>query len=134
MTNTPGGARKPVSSATPLTAEVTERDDVVIVSLTGEVDAITVDRAAAAVDDALDRTAGDGRGVILDLTGITFFASVGLNLLVRLRQEVADRQVDVRLAVSTSAVLRPLQLMGLGELFPTFPTLHDALGAPTGQG
>ena len=134
MTNTPGGARKPVSSATLLTAEVTERADVVIVGLAGEVDAITVDRAAAAVEDALDRTAGRSRAVILDLTRITFFASVGLNLLVRLRQEVADRQVDVRLAVSTTAVLRPLQLMGLGELFPTFPTLDDALGAPTGRG
>lgn len=117
--------------ATLLTAEVTERGGSVIVALAGEVDAISVDRASAAVDDALDRTAERGT-VILDLTEVTFFASVGLNLLVRLRREVDVRQVDVRLAVNTTAVLRPLQLMGLGGLFPAFPTLDEALGAPTG--
>ena len=117
-----------------LTAEVSERAGAVIVGLTGEVDVTTVSEAAAVVDSALHQTAERGRTVILDLTEVTFFASVGLSLLVRLRQEVEDRQLDVRLAVSTSAVLRPLQLMGLGALFPTFPTLDDALGAPTGLG
>ena len=133
MANSPGSKWPPDSPATLLKADVTERADAVVVGLAGEVDAVTVDKAAAAVDDALGRTAGRGGTVILDLTEVTFFASVGLNLLVRLRQEVEARQVDVRLAVSTTAVLRPLQLMGLGRLFPTFPTLDEALGAPAGQ-
>jgi anti-sigma B factor antagonist len=122
-------AQQSTSAATLLTVEVTERDEGVIVRLVGELDAITADSAAAAVDQASSRTGT----FVLDMTGIEFFASVGLNLLVRLHQKVKDHGVDVRLAVDSSAVLRPLELMGLADLFPTYRTVAAALAATTTQ-
>jgi anti-sigma B factor antagonist len=127
------GAQLPGASAAPLSTEVTERAGAVVVGLSGEVDSTTVQQAAAAVDRAVDQALARSAPVVLDLTGVTFFASVGLNLLVALNQRVQDRPLDVRLAVSAAAVLRPLQLMGLSELFPVYPTLADALAPGNGQ-
>jgi anti-anti-sigma factor len=107
-----------------LTAEVVDRADAVVVAFAGEWDMATADHAEAAVDEALDR----GRPVVvLDLAGVTFFASAGLNLLVRLHRELAGKDVAVRLAGAGRAVSRPMELMGLTELFPSYTSLDDAL-------
>ena len=134
MADTPRGAQRPGTSATLLEADVTERAAAVVVRLAGEVDATNVRDAAAVLDNGLSRALRHGASVILDLTEVTFFASVGLNLLVTLSQRVQDHQLVVRLAVNESAVLRPLQLMGLGDLFPVYSTVADALGAPATGG
>ena len=62
-----------------------------------------------------------------DLSGVRFFSSAGLTLLVQLDQERRQRSVDVRLVGDQCVVVRPLELTGLREVFPIHTTLADAL-------
>lgn len=106
-----------------LDVATTERDDVVIVSLTGELDMTTADRAALALQNATDRA----DAVVVDMTGVRFFSSAGLNLLLQLHEAVRAKQVAVHLAGDQRAVARPLELTGLGELFPMHATVDAAV-------
>jgi anti-sigma B factor antagonist len=109
----------------PLTVRTWERDGVVIVSVTGELDMSTVGQVAVASQDAVTR----GVPVVLDMTGLRFFSSAGLRLLVRLHETAS---VDVRLAGDQRVVLRPLELTGLLDLFPVHASVADAVAAALG--
>jgi anti-sigma B factor antagonist len=108
-----------------LTVTTTRRSGAVVVSLAGDLDMTTVGQAAAALRAATDQ----GVPVVLDMTEVRFFSSAGLNLLLQLHEDVRDRQLDVRVAGDQRAVIRPLELTGLTELFPIHPSLSDALAA-----
>jgi anti-sigma B factor antagonist len=108
-----------------LAVDTTEREGAIVVGLVGELDMTTVDLAAQAVDDAIAR----GSFVIVDMTGLRFFSSAGLNLLLQLHREMGEKQLDVRLAGDQRAVARPLELTGLTDLFPIHKTVSDALAA-----
>lgn len=108
-----------------LTVAITRRDEVVVVSLTGELDMTTVDQATTALTAAVDTAAP----VILDMTGLRFFSSAGLNLLLQLHESARERQLDVRVAGDQRAVIRPLELTGLTDLFPIYPSVNAALAA-----
>lgn len=108
-----------------LTTQTTEHGGAVVVSMAGELDMMTVDKAAVAVKDATAR----GGTVILDMTGLRFFSSAGLTLLLQLHEAVQDSQVDVHLAGGQRVVLRPLELTGLTELFPIHESITEALAA-----
>lgn len=110
-----------------LTVASTWSDGVIVVSLSGELDMSTVDRAATALKEA---TTTDSP-VVLDLTGLRFFSSAGLNLLLQLREDAQERQLDVRLAGNQRVVARPLELTGLTELFPIYPSVAEAVAART---
>ena len=108
-----------------LTADVDERDGIVVVSIMGELDIATVDRAATALDDAVGR----GKPVAVDMSGLTFFSSAGLTLLARLDDQRQRAPLDVRLVADQRTVMLPLRLTGLRDLFPVHPTLAEALAA-----
>jgi anti-sigma B factor antagonist len=110
--------------STPLTVRTEDRDGVVIVSLTGELDMATENQAAVALRDATAR----GVPVVLDMTGLRFFSSAGLRLLVRLHDGAS---VDVRLAGDQRVVRRPLELTGLLDLFPMYASVAEAMAATT---
>jgi anti-anti-sigma factor len=112
------------TTSTPLTVRTQDRDGVVIVSLTGELDTATVNQAAVALQDATAR----GVPVVLDMTGLRFFSSAGLRLLVRLHDGAS---VDVRLAGDQRVVRRPLELTGLLDLFPIHASVAEAVAATT---
>lgn len=109
-------------TSAPLAVLTWERDGVVIVSVTGELDMSTVDQVAVALQDATTR----GVPVVLDMTGLRFFSSAGLRLLVRLHEGAS---VDVRLAGDQRVVLRPLELTGLLDLFPVHASVAEAVAA-----
>lgn len=108
-----------------LTVHVVERDGVLVVSVGGELDMATVQQAIPVLDDAVTR----GRPIVIDLTGLTFFASTGLAMLARLDEQRRNEPVDVRLVAAQRAVVLPLRLTGLHNLFPLYTTLDDALTA-----
>ena len=108
-----------------LVVRTTERDGAIVVGLVGELDMTTVDLAAKALDDAIAR----GTFVVLDMTGLRFFSSAGLNLLLQLHREMGEKRLDVRVAGDQRAVARPLELTGLTDLFPIHRSVSDALAA-----
>jgi len=108
-----------------LTADITERDGVVIVNIAGELDMATV----RTVDPLLDDAVGRGRPVVVDMTGLTFFSSTGLTVLARLDEHRRLAALDLRLVADQRAVILPLQLTGLEHLFPVHATMDDALAS-----
>jgi anti-sigma B factor antagonist len=109
-----------------LTVTSSRQDGAVVVGLTGELDMMTVEPARTALREAIEVGAPV---VVLDLTGLQFFASAGLNLLLQLHDGARERQLDVRVAGDHRIVTRPMELTGLTELFPVYPSVAVALAA-----
>jgi anti-sigma B factor antagonist len=100
-----------------------EPDEVVVLAASGEVDLLTVRRLRESIERAL---AEAPRLLVVDLTGVSFFGSSGLAVLVEFRQ-VAGSRTELRV-VATGPSLRALQVTGLSDVFAVHPTLEDALG------
>jgi anti-anti-sigma factor len=95
-----------------LRVEVEERPDVLLISLSGELDLTGADRLEEAVDGRLPATP---RGVIVDLRELEFMDSTGLRALL----VIADRAAELghRFAVvrGRRQVQRLLELTGMSE-------------------
>ena len=78
---------------------------IAVVHVTGEVDMATEATLRATVADAVSTGPA---ALVLDLTGVIFFASSGLHVLVDVQHEATARGLDLLVAADTRAVLRPL--------------------------
>lgn len=66
--------------------------------------------------------------LVIDLTGVTFLASVGMAELVRANRQLGG-EIAVRVVASGRVVLRPLELTRLTDELAIHSTLADALAA-----
>ncbi|QQQ80110.1 STAS domain-containing protein [Saccharothrix sp. 6-C] len=105
-----------------LDIRVTRTGDVLVVAVSGELDMDTTSEVRATVVSGLVERPS---ALVLDLSGVIFFSSAGLSLLLEVR-----RLVDTLAVVATRrAVLRPIQLTSLGQLLTVFPSVDEALAA-----
>ncbi|MGW7533912.1 STAS domain-containing protein [Amycolatopsis sp. NPDC054798] len=105
-----------------------ERDDrppAAVLTVRGEVDMVTAPLLTAAVDEAL---AAAPPVLVVDLAAVEFLASAGLTALVTMTQDRAAGAV-LRIVASGRATLRPIQLTGLEQSLPLYPTVEAALAA-----
>jgi anti-sigma B factor antagonist len=65
--------------------------------------------------------------VIVDLTGVSFFAAAGLTVLVNARQAAVAAGIRLCLVASTRPVLLPLRITGVDGMFDISPDLTHAL-------
>jgi anti-sigma B factor antagonist len=65
--------------------------------------------------------------VVVDLNGVSFFSCGGLQMLVEAREVARACQVRLCLAVQCRAVLRPMELSGLLDVFHVLPSVSCAL-------
>ncbi len=123
MTGAPGLGHETTGM---LTATVDADGAAVTVCAAGEVDMrsapLLADALHAACEAAAPRTP-----LVVDLSGIRFFAGAGLTLLLTTRRRCQERQVPL-VVVAPASVLRPLRLTGLDGLF----TLAAPAGCPDG--
>jgi anti-anti-sigma factor len=61
--------------------------------------------------------------------GCVFYDSAGISAMARLMRGTRDEGGQMVLARSRPSVARTLELAGLSELIPTYPTMPDALAA-----
>ena len=82
-----------------------------VARLTGEVD---LSNSVRIGEQIRERVANHSLGVVVDLSGLTFLDSSGLELLFDLRQRLESRrqQLDIRVPAD-SPVRRPLELVDL---------------------
>lgn len=101
-------------------------DWLVVLSVNGEVDILTAPQLGRAICEALAESA---TALVIDLTEVTFLASVGMSVLVA-TQEAADAMA-VRFAVVADGVTtrRPIRLLGIDAVLALYPTRDDALRA-----
>lgn len=98
----------------------------VLVNVLGELDMNTVGVLRA---ETAFLPADETNAVVLDLSRVTFLAAEGIELLVDLltRSDVAG--VPLALVVDTRPVRRPLEALGLAELFPCYVDRVEAFDA-----
>ncbi|MFI1532885.1 STAS domain-containing protein [Streptomyces anandii] len=108
-----------------LITRTTADDGTCVVTLTGEVDL----DGSARLREALLSCPETAPGLVVDLGGLTFMDSSGINALITAHQSEEAGGPRLRLAAPRQAVLRVLQLVGVDTLIPCYPTLEEALAA-----
>ena len=92
----------------------TGEDGAVTVTATGEVDTLTAPAFSSVLDTALRRRPPE---LVIDLSGIRFFGSAGLTVLVEAHEAARHSDVALRLIATTRAVTCALTVSGLIDLF-----------------
>ncbi|MFC8451271.1 STAS domain-containing protein [Kitasatospora sp. NPDC057223] len=105
-----------------LSVEIRQTDGAVVCALAGELDLDSLGPARAALDDAI---AGGPAMLVVDLAGLQFCDSSGLNLLLQTR--LAAQAADLPLALVSLApqVARVFEITGAETVF----AIHDSVDA-----
>jgi anti-sigma B factor antagonist len=114
-----------LSAADQITTSVAHRAGVAVVSIGGEIDLSTAPAFEAAINGALD---DDPPVLVIELSDVSFLASVGLRVLVAAHEKVS-KSAQLAIVANSPATSRPIQLTGLDKIISLYPTLNDALTA-----
>ena len=94
----------------------------VVVTMPAEIDAAN----AGKIRQGLLSAASLGAAVmVIDMSGTTFCDSAGVQAIIAAYRQTAADGTELRLVAT--AVLRILTVIGVGQLFPIYPTLDEAL-------
>ncbi|WP_219420013.1 STAS domain-containing protein [Pseudonocardia nigra] len=100
--------------------------DVVVVSVSGDLDMVTAPQLQPAVEQCL---AGGGALLVIDLSGLTFLGSAGLKVLLDICDLASEQAWAFRVVVGENRqVIRPLEITGLDTVLPVHHSLAQALG------
>lgn len=111
-----------------LTVESEVRPDAVLVHASGEIDSSTAPELRSELESALQRAGGqDSRLLIVDLNGVTYFGSAGLNAVLDVHEQGLRAGTSVRLVADNGLVVRPIEVTNLDSLIELYPSLPDAL-------
>jgi anti-anti-sigma factor len=93
----------------------------------GEVDASNVAEIGVALRGLVSNHSSV---LIVDLTPTSYLDSAGINLMFSLGDELRSRQLTLRLVIAPSSpIARMLAITGLDRVYPTYPTVAEALSA-----
>ncbi|WP_431772501.1 STAS domain-containing protein [Streptomyces cucumeris] len=67
--------------------------------------------------------------IVVDLSGVSFMDSSGINVFITAHRRVTDSQGWLRIAAAQEPVLRILRLVGLDSLIDCHPTIEQAMNA-----
>jgi anti-anti-sigma factor len=106
-----------------------DKDGIQIVSVSGEVDFYSAHRLRELIWRARRQAGGDPPRVVVDLSGVEFMDTAGLEIL--LEEWNASRQFDGRMCLVTQQgpITRLLELTGLSELFDLYAEPEAAVDA-----
>jgi anti-sigma B factor antagonist len=102
-----------------LTIEVVPEQDYVTLRLTGEIDMYTAQSVRDAALAAMRKHAADIR---IDLAGVTFLDSTGLEMLLATRRRATLEGGELQLIDPARTVVRLLEITGLNWLFNQVPS------------
>ncbi|MFI9005888.1 STAS domain-containing protein [Actinosynnema sp. NPDC053489] len=100
-----------------------------VLHVAGEIDMTT---APGVRDELLRWLETAVPAAVLDLTGVVFLASNGLALLAEAAQHADERGVALAIAAGQRAVLMPLDITGMHEVFTVRPDVDHAVRALRG--
>lgn len=108
-----------------LRMQVTEHPpDTRIVTVTGELDALTAPAVAAVLTDTL----AVAQVVVVNLDGVQYLASAGLRVLIEAKYHAAEKGSDLQLVCHSPSANRVLDGSGLREHFNFADSVPIALG------
>lgn len=108
------------------TADTTRHRDVPVVVVAGEIDSTTVEPVRAHLFDQLDRRP---RGLVLDLSGVDFMGSTGLQLLAEAITRAERRGAPLAVVAGHRAVLLPMRVTELDREVAVCATVDQAITA-----
>lgn len=115
------------STSSPTTAVgVAEHEGVVVLTVTGELDAVGAAPVRSAVRTHLDARP---RGLVIDLSGVGFLGSAGLQVLVEALVRAGLRGTALAVVADHRAVLRPLAVTDLDRQVTVHRTTGEAVAA-----
>ncbi|MEV0523466.1 STAS domain-containing protein [Streptomyces sp. NPDC050439] len=94
-----------------------------VVELTGELDHESCSQLRGVLPGLALRR---GQQLVIDLTGITLCDSSGISALIAARNHALAAGAAIALAAVPGRISRVLALVGLSQVFPTYPTAHAA--------
>jgi anti-sigma B factor antagonist len=97
-----------------------------VLELTGELDFHTAPQVRAALQSV---TLHPGQQLVIDLAQVTFCDSSGIASLVAARNHAESAQAGIALAAVPEEVARIFRIIGLDQIFPTYPTAEEAAAA-----
>ena len=114
-----------------LTFDIDRVEDVVVARLDGEIDSSNAPELRLAL---AARVPSAARVLALDLSGVTYLDSSGIELVFELGRSLAARRQSIRLIVpERSPVRRVLELSAVQSVAPIDRDLAHVLGATTGS-
>jgi anti-sigma B factor antagonist len=96
-----------------------------VVSLRGEIDAMTAPRLGRRLFGLADEGT---RGVVVDLSEVTFMDSTGIGVLLNALRHFTLRHAKMVLVCPTERVMRPFEVAGLVGIISVFDSREKALG------
>lgn len=109
-----------------LSMSTTERDDVVIVTVSGEVDVYTAPQLRSVLEERI--VAGHTR-IVVDLKEVGFLDSTGLGVLVGRLKAVKKLGGWLRVVCTDERILRLFGITGLDRVLAIHDTVDAALAA-----
>jgi len=118
-----------LAAADSIVTSVEKHLGVTVLSVDGVIDLAT----AQVLEDEIEGLLTDGlTRFVVDLTDVTFMASVGLKILVSTKERLGDT-AGFAVVADGPATSRPIQLTHLDDVFALYSTLDEALaGLPDG--
>jgi anti-sigma B factor antagonist len=104
-----------------------------VLTVSGEIDLTSGPRLRAALDEVLDeRGARAPKGIVVDLTAVSFLSSAGLAVLVDAHEQATQRAIDLKVVIDGpgSPVARAFQAAAIHEHLDVHHTLPDGVGRP----
>lgn len=109
-----------------LSVSTTERDDVVIVTVSGEVDVYTAPQLRSVLEERI--AAGHTR-IVVDLKDVGFLDSTGLGVLVGRLKAVKKLEGWLRVVCTDERILRLFGITGLDRVLAVHETVDAAVAA-----
>lgn len=103
-------------------------DFVVLTRVHGEIDLNVMDDLRQALGIALALTTAPFP-MVVDLDGVTFMASAGLNELIETDRRAREQGAELRVVANRREVLRPLEITGLLGQLDVRKSVEDAVSA-----
>lgn len=113
----------------PITTSVNFDDGIAVLAVTGEIDLATIPAFEAAIAEAL---APRPSALIIDLSGVDFLASAGLQALVATHEKVSGT-AGFAVVADGPATSRPIELTGLDQILALHASLPEAKAAVGGD-
>ena len=107
-------------------ATVSERSDISVLRLSGELDADTASRLHATLADLVERPVPR---IVVDVSDLRFCDSVGLSAFITSKQVIAARGGWLSFAGANPFLLNLMETVGLSRYFAIFPEVEDAIAA-----
>jgi anti-anti-sigma factor len=103
-----------------------QRQDILVISLSGSLDALTAGQAQRYIGAQLD---GGQQQIVLDLDQVDFMSSSGLRLLVNMLRRSHGVGGSFRLASIRPNVRRTLEISGLERILDIYRSVEEAVGS-----